>query len=684
MSELPGIGPKRARILAEAGIRTLGDLVRHFPRDYEDRRRCTPIAEAAAGARVTILATVERARVLRMRRGLTATEARLRDDSGAIRALWFGRGFLARALPAGATGYFTGVIDERRGRVLQSPDYEPCTEDGEDGGLSSGRIVPIYRLTEGLSQRALRGWIAEALQRVAPRDGDSAPESLPTFLRERHGYPSGPAALWSAHFPDTPEAARAARDRFVYEELLALQLGILSARTERDLQETGHAHDWSGPRLAALRAALPFELTEAQTRAIADIAADMTASRPMLRLLQGDVGCGKTVVAAHAMAAAADGGFQTALMAPTEILAGQHALSLGRLLAPAGLRVALLTGGLQGAAAVRAQIAAGEADVVVGTHALIQGRADFHRLGLVVIDEQHRFGVLQREALAGKGACPDVLHMTATPIPRTLAITVYGGMDLSLIDELPPGRLPVKTSRVSAAKTPDLYAYLREQAAAGRQAYYVCPLVDESDVKELAAATRHYEELRAGPLADLRLGLLHGRLSPAEKEAIMTAFRDGAIDVLVATTVIEVGVDCPRATTMVIEDAAQFGLTQLHQLRGRVGRGADQAHCFLLGEPATPEGAERLKTMCATTNGFEIAEADLRLRGPGEFRGVRQAGLTDLRTADLVRDARLLETARRDARELLSRYGALQEMAQADPEFRPLVAAAHRFSRLLV
>ncbi len=544
--------------------------------------------------------------------------------------------------------------------------------------------MPIYRLTEGLSQRALRGWIAEALRRVAPRDGDSAPESLPTFLRERHGYPSGPAALWSAHFPDTPEAARAARDRFVYEELLALQLGILSARTERDLQETGHAHDWSGPRLSALRAALPFELTEAQARAVADIAGDMAAPRPMLRLLQGDVGCGKTVVAAHAMAAAADGGFQTALMAPTEILAGQHALSLERLLAPAGLRVALLTGGMQGAAAVRARIAAGEADVVVGTHALIQGRAGFHRLGLAVIDEQHRFGVLQREALAAKGACPDVLHMTATPIPRTLAITVYGGMDLSLIDELPPGRLPVKTSRVSVAKTPDLYAYLREQAAEGRQAYYVCPLVDESDVKELAAATRHYEELRAGPLAGLRLGLLHGRLAPAEKEAVMTAFRDGAIDVLVATTVIEVGVDCPRATTMVIEDAAQFGLTQLHQLRGRVGRGADQAHCFLLGEPATPEGAERLKTMCATTNGFEIAEADLRLRGPGEFHGVRQAGLTDLRTADLVRDARLLETARRDARELLSRYGALPQMAEADAEFGPLVAAARRFSRLLV
>ena len=684
MSDLPGIGPKRARILAEAGIRTLGDLARHFPRDYEDRRLCTPVSEAVAGERVTILATVERARMLRMRRGLTATEARLSDDSGSIRALWYGRGFLARALPPGATGYFTGVVDERRERVLQSPDYELCGGDGEDGGLSSGRIVPIYRLTEGLTQRALRGWIAEALQRVAPRDGDSAPESLPALLRERHGYPSGPAALWSAHFPDTLEAARAARDRFVYEELLALQLGILAARAERDLQETGYAHDWSGPRLAALRAALPFTLTEAQTRTIADIAADMTATRPMLRLLQGDVGCGKTVVAAHAMAAASDGGFQTALMAPTEILAGQHALSLERLLAPAGLRVALLTGGMQGAAAVRAQIAAGEADVVVGTHALIQRRADFHLLGLAVIDEQHRFGVLQREALAAKGACPDVLHMTATPIPRTLAITVYGGMDLSLIDELPPGRLPVKTSRVPVAKTPGLYAYLREQAAKGRQAYYVCPLVDESDVKELAAATRHYEELRTGPLAGLRLGLLHGRLSPAEKEAVMAAFRDGAIDVLVATTVIEVGVDCPRATTMVIEDAAQFGLTQLHQLRGRVGRGADQAHCFLLGEPATPEGAERLKTMCATTNGFEIAEADLRLRGPGEFHGVRQAGLTDLRTADLVRDARLLEAARRDAQELLSRYGALPQMAEADAEFRPLVAAARRFSRLLV
>lgn len=687
---LAGIGPKRAALLAELGILTVRDLLFYLPRDYQDRRHITPVVALKANDTATIEAEVVDVKLQRLRRNLSATVATLRDATGTIGSIWFGREYLVRTLPPGTRALFTGIVGLRKGLVLKNPEYEVLSGDEEDL-LHTGRIVPIYRLTEGVSQRMLRKWIHTALACVdAPRtrtdtDGhghaDGAPgvmvleDGLPEWLRSKHGFPPLAEAVRVVHYPDEIESAKNARNRFAYEELLGVQLGVLKARAARLHEEKGYRHVVDGPKLSALRSSLPFTLTIAQNRAVADILADMASPRPMVRLLQGDVGCGKTVVALHAVAAAADGGYQTALMVPTEILAEQHYLSLRQLLAGAGVRVELLTGSTPNATGVRVAVAEGETDVVVGTHALIQQGTAFHRLGLAIIDEQHRFGVMQRGALVEKGLHPDVLHMTATPIPRTLAITVYGGMDISVIDEMPPGRLPVKTRHVPPSKTPALYEYIRKQAQEGRPTYLVCPLIEESATREMAAVTTHFRELSSGGLAGLRVALLHGRMPAREKEAVMQQFKQGETDVLVSTSVIEVGIDCPTATTMVIEDAAQFGLTQLHQLRGRVGRGAQQSFCFLLGKPKTDDGRRRIEIMCRTTNGFEIAEADLEMRGPGEFLGVRQAGLSDLRVADLIRDVRLLDLARRDALVILEIDPRLE-----DPVYAALAARARRYS----
>ncbi|HUW60975.1 MAG TPA: ATP-dependent DNA helicase RecG [Candidatus Bathyarchaeia archaeon] len=670
---LSGIGPKRAGLLANLGIATLRDLLFHLPRDYQDRRHITPIAEAREGQTVTVEVEVVRARQVRLRGRMSLAVVTLRDASGEMQATWFGRGFLAKAFVAGARGLFTGPVGKYKGPALKNPDYEMLSGDEEDR-LHTGRIVPIYRLTEKVTQRMLRRWAWEALNAFGPE----LDEPLPGRLRAKYKFPEVGQAIRTAHFPDEIELAEKARARFAYEELLEIQLGVLGERAQRLHEEKGIRHTTDGPLLAAFRESLPYKLTSAQARAVDDILADLESPRPMLRLVQGDVGSGKTVVALHAIAAAADGAYQTAVMAPTEVLAEQHFLVLREMLEPLGLWVELLTGSIRGSAAVRRRIHRGEAHVIVGTHALIQEKTEFKRLGLVIIDEQHRFGVYQRSELAAKGTNPDVLHMTATPIPRTLAITVYGGMDITVIDEMPPGRLPVKTRRVPVDKIPDLYTYVAERAREHLQTYYVCPLVEESDKRELAAVTTHFQELSAGPFSDLRTALMHGRLDPDEKDRIMREFKQGRIDVLFSTTVIEVGVDIPNATTMVIEDASQFGLTQLHQLRGRVGRGNVQSYCFLLGTPKTEDGARRLEIMCKTTSGFEIAEEDLKLRGPGEFYGVRQAGLSDLRAADLVRDGRLLDHARRDAQDILQRDPAL-----AEPQNALLAQRATRFRQML-
>ncbi len=646
-----GIGPARVAWLAGMGVHTIGDLLRHSPRAYADRRTVTPIAEVTPGATATLSGEVVRARILRLRRGNSIAEITLSDSTGEIKMTFFGRGYLAKALPPGTRLVVTGTVSTEETPRLKAPEYE-VLDGGDDDLLHTGRIVPIYRLAEKISLRQFRAWVRQALDQLPEMLADP----LPPGLLERYAFPGLRKALHDLHFPGSDEDARLARERFAYEELVSIQVRVLSLRARRRGLDGGIKHETNGPILRALGAALPFRPTGAQSRAIGDILGDMGESRPMGRLLQGDVGSGKTLVALHAIAAASDGGHQSAVMAPTEMLARQHFATMREALGPLGIRVQLLTSGATGGVpgrAIRAQVSSGEATLVVGTHALVQAKVGFNRLGLVIVDEQHRFGVAQRMRLAGKGTNPDVLHMTATPIPRTLAMTLYGAMDLSIIDELPPGRLPVKTRRIAPAKVDAMYAFVRENAESGFQTFIVCPLVEESDTRALKAITSHYEEISAGPLSELTTALVHGRMDSAEREAVMSRFKAGEVSVLFSTSVVEVGIDVPSATTMIIEDAAQFGLTQLHQLRGRVGRGGEQSHCFLLGEPKTEEGKERLEVFCRIADGFELAEEDLRLRGPGELYGFRQSGLGELKSANLVRDIRLLEAARNDVLEAL-------------------------------
>ena len=659
---LPGIGPKRAELLAALGLHTLRDVLAHYPRAYEDRRSFTPIASCAVGETATVQAEVVSSRNVRLRGRMSLAVVKLRDETGEMSATFFGRGFLAQStFVKGARGIFSGVVETYNGPALKNPEYE-IIDDAEYGTLHTGRIVPIYRLTEGVTQRFLRRLAMDVLEVARVED---LPEVLPPPLLARHALPPLAYALRAAHFPEAPEAAAAARRRFAYEELLLMQVGALRERAARLHEEQGIAHTINGATLLGLGRALPFVLTGAQERCISAILRDMASLRPMCRLVQGDVGCGKTMVALHAVAAAVDGGFQAAIMAPTEILAEQHFQQFRRLLQPLGVQVELLTSAMRGARHIRKRLDTGFAQVAIGTHALVQEATTFQRLGLVVVDEQHRFGVLQRARLGEKGQFPDLLHMTATPIPRTLAISLYGGMDISTIDELPPGRLPVKTRQIAPEKLEGLYHYIVAQIADGAQAYVICPLIEESDKRQLTSVLRHFEALSAGPFADIATAVLHGRLDAGEKDTLMERFKRGEIKVLFSTTVVEVGVDVPSATIMVIEDAGQFGLTQLHQLRGRVGRGAAQSYCFLLGGGKTKEGKQRLAALCQFNSGFDIAEEDLKLRGPGEFFGERQAGLSDLRAADLLRDARLLELAREDAEGILAADPRLEDPAHA-------------------
>ncbi len=675
VTTLPGVGEKRAALLATLGIGTIEDLLWHFPRRYEDRAHLTPIAEAVNGAEVTVEAEIVAARNIRLRGRQSMALITLRDATGEMNATFFGRGFLANsALKPGGRGFFSGTVENYKGPALKNPEYEIMGAD-DDTCLNTGCIVPVYPLTDGLGQRQIRRLIADAMDAAGAA---VAAESLPETIRNTHGLLPRGEAFRQRHYPDSLADAERARHRLAFEELLQLQLGILHARQQRMDSERGCCHTINGPVLAQYRAALPYRLTGAQQRVIDEILADMARDRPMLRLLQGDVGCGKTAVALHAIAAACDSGHQTAFMAPTEILAEQHLQQLRVQLEPLGVRVALLTGALRGASAVRAAIADGSVQVAVGTHALFQEKTQFNDLGLIVVDEQHRFGVLQRQRLMEKGTRPDILHMTATPIPRTLTLTVYGGMDLSLIDELPPGRQPVQTRRIPAGKVADLYDYIRTQAQAGFQSYIICPTIEASETRdELKSVIEHFEELTEGPFAGLRTELIHGRLDAGEKDEIMWRFKQGRIDVLFSTTVIEVGIDVPNATVMVIENAAQFGLTQLHQLRGRVGRGAAASWCFLLGEPTTAAGEARLTSFCQHASGFDIAEADWAQRGPGEMLGRRQAGLTDLRAADLLQDVRLLDLARREAAALLAADPGLTR-----PEHQALRRQALRYATM--
>jgi len=665
---LPGVGEQRAATLARLGIHTIGDLLLHLPSRYEDRRQLTAVAALAPGPHTVRGRLVSADLTTTPRRRMRIVEAAVADPGGLGGVLvcrWFNQAYVLRQLEPGREYLFSGKVTyDRRGLglVMENPEFEPWRED--EAGLHTGRLVAVYPVTEGLTSRQLRRWVAEALARVRVE------EPLPAALRERLGLPERHAALRLVHRPEGPEDAAAGTRRLAFEEFFFLQIGLgLKRRGMARRRTRARLPNRAGPLERGLLASLPFALTAAQKRVLGEIGADLARGEPMHRLLQGDVGCGKTVVALLALLRAVDAGYQGAIMAPTEVLAEQHYRRITELLDGLDVPVALLTGGRRGRKAALEAIAAGQTRIVVGTQALIQDKVAFHRLGLAVIDEQHRFGVRQRARLGEKGDAPHVLIMTATPIPRSLAMTVYGDLDVSVIDQLPPGRRPVLTRLFTEARRDAAYAVVRREVKAGRRAFVVFPLVEESEKLDLAAATQARETLAEGPLEGLALGLLHGRMAPDEKTAAMEDFAEGRIHVLVATTVVEVGVDVAEATVMVVEHAERFGLSQLHQLRGRVGRGEHPGVCLLIASKAVSRDARaRLKALVETTDGFRIAEADLELRGPGELFGARQSGLPELKVANLIRDQALLAVARQASRDLLG----------ADPDLHAPAHAALR------
>jgi ATP-dependent DNA helicase RecG len=657
---LPGVGPARAKLLAKKGLETVADALFFVPLRHEDRTRFTPFRALSVGDAVTcsgVIAGVSPPPPGRRRAPLSLL---LRDESGyATATLFAGRNYLSRVLTRGQRLVLHGKVGRYRDKLTIAVQEWELVEGGEDEHLHAGRLVPVYSTTEGLPQRALRRLMWQVIEQF----GSEVEETLPEAVRARRGLPALAEAVRRAHFPATDAEREAAMRRLAFDDFLLLQLGlaILRARTTR---ARGISMQPRGALATRLRESLPFSLTAAQERVWGEIRADMAAPYPMHRLLQGDVGSGKTIVAALAVCTAVEAGYQAAVMAPTEILAEQHYATLSRLLPPLGVHVTLLTSGLKGkdAAARRAAVETGHVGCVIGTHALVQERVSFQRLGLAVVDEQHRFGVHQRARLKGKGERPDVLVMTATPIPRTLALTLYGDLDVSVLDELPPGRKPVRTDARTDARRAQIYKFLADQVAEGRQVYVVYPLVEESELVDLKAATDMAARLQREVFPDLRVGLLHGRLSSDEKDAIMQRFKAGTIHVLVATTVIEVGIDVPNASVMLIEHAERFGLSQLHQLRGRVGRGPWKSYCILLTSGRLGEDAQRrVEAMVETNDGFRIAEVDLQLRGPGEFFGTRQSGLPEFRAADLLRDAPLLEEARREAQAIVAADAELRD-----------------------
>jgi len=648
---LPGVGEGRMRQLGALGVATIRDLLYLLPRHHKDYSQVQKISSMLFHHECTILGEVLAVEEQRTRSGKPIVHVDIGDDTGRVRAVWFNP-YVAKQMTPGTQIAISGRVEQQRGLLsFRNPEWEVV--DAEM--LHTGRLVPVYPLTKGLYQKQVRNLTRMALDAAA----EFLEEPLSGETRQRHSLVSLPRAITDIHYPDSAGELQAARNRLAFDEFLVLQLGLVRRKVEWQSAE-GHAFDIAPPILDRFFDILPFSLTDAQRRSLDEIFGDMSRPRPMSRMLQGDVGSGKTVVAAAASLVAIADGFQVAILAPTEILAEQHFRNLRHLLGqlpdPDRPSVALLTGKSSTAErqAIDAGLASGDINLIVGTHAILEGHVGFRQLGLAIIDEQHRFGVGQRATLRDKGWNPDVLVMTATPIPRSLALVLHGDLDVSIIDELPPGRKPIITRQVEPSQRRQVYQFLRDEIAAGHQAFVIYPLVEESEAIDARAATVEYERLSTDVFPDLRLGLLHGRMKSREKDEVMKAFRDRQVDILVSTSVVEVGIDIPNATVMVIEGAERFGLSQLHQFRGRVGRGADRSYCILIAEDQSEGGNRRLDAMVETQDGFRLSEIDLELRGPGEFFGTRQSGLPDLKLASLG-DLGTLQKARDEAHRILER-----------------------------
>ena len=647
---LKGVGPTKAKQLANLNIFTLRDLICHFPRGYEDRTKIVPIEKLEVDVPACFKAMVMNTpRTSHIRKGLDLTKVQVADHSGRLNLTFFNNKFAAEQLQYGKEYIFYGAVS---GDFIGYNMTNPVFESMDSAPVTTRRILPIYPLTAGLSNQVMLKTVRQALAVC-----DAPAEILPESVRNQYGILPAERAYQAIHEPNTMAEAELAKKRMIFEEFFVFSAGLALMRTARAEKKT---EAYADTDLTAFYGALPFSLTGAQRRAIEEILGDFRKGAPMNRLVQGDVGSGKTMVAAAAACCAIRNGRQAALMAPTEILAEQHYQSLGRLLSPLGIRTELLTGSQtpKEKRLVRERIASGEAQLMVGTHALLSDATQFHDLGMVITDEQHRFGVSQRARLSAKGADPHLLVMSATPIPRTLALLMYGDLEVSILDERPPGREDVDTFLVGESYRPRINAFIRKQVVEGHQCFIVCPAVEENEDLDIKAATVWAETLQKTVFPDLRIALLHGQMKGAEKEEAMASFARGEADVMVATTVIEVGVDVPNATLMVIEDADRFGLSQLHQLRGRVGRGRAKSYCILTTHNRNPETIQRLKALCKTTDGFKIAEEDLKLRGPGDFFGSRQSGLPAFRVADLSFDLDTLKQAQQASADWIDAYGA--------------------------
>ena len=650
---IKGIGEQRAKALGKLGIPTLRDLISYFPRAYDDRSALRRIADLVPGETAGVAAMVASPPTIsHIRKGLDLVKLRAVDDTGTLDVTFFNQAWLKNSLHQGETYIFYGRAE---GSLLRHQMANPVVEP-EGRREVTGRIVPIYPLTAGVSQLILSRSIRQGLDACA----DILPDVLPDRVRQHHQLCRIEYAYENIHFPESVEALDLARRRLAFEELFLFTIGLERLRSRR---EVVHVPPCGGVDMELFYRALPFTLTDAQRRCVEEALADMRSGTPMNRLCQGDVGSGKTMVAAACVYFMVKNGRQAALMAPTEILAQQHYQGLAPLLENLGIRCALLTGSTTAKTkrSITQQLESGEIDFAIGTHALITGSVAYRDLGLVVTDEQHRFGVAQRAELAAKGDHPHILVMSATPIPRTLALILYGDLDVSIIDQLPPGRQPVQTFAVTGGYHQRVYRFIRKLVGEGRQAYIVCPMVEENDQlpDERKAVTEYAKKLQSEVFPDLKVAFVHGKMKPKEKDAVMAAFAAHETAILVSTTVIEVGVDVPNAAVMVIENAERFGLSQLHQLRGRVGRGKHQSYCILISDNRNEETRQRLKVMTKTTDGFQIAEEDLRLRGPGDFFGARQHGLLGLKVADLGCDTQLLQEARQAAEQLLAQDPAL-------------------------